>query len=320
MNIKKYLEEKKDSISKNAKRAIATGMIAASIITTGVATTGCESVESQMQEKFNDFKENFEYDYILAVKEKENKFVLFFAYQNSGETIAYNISEEQYNQVVEIVENSSKFASVDDRGIVLIHPEGFDGDKKALMEVLNDVVKKEKPFDYNDQQYLAVGDYEDKLNMLSQITKSVSGTHSFNVDEMRVSTKSPETDMTTTEDIDNDEEIENEDIDNEEEIEDNEKDFTYIYLDNQNHMSLTAEAMDVMAYSSLVSKINEFQDRDFITCNDKYYSINLNQLKAEHNSDIYDEFSTLIFDCATSSKWYITKEYNPNENAPEMAD
>lgn len=308
-DLKDYLKGKKKVILKNAKRAIATGMIAASIITTGVATTGCENTESQMQEKFNEFKENFEYDYILAAKEKENKHVLIFAYQNTGETIAYNISEEQYNQVVEIVKNSSKFASVDDRGVVLIHPEGFDGDKNALMEVLNEVVKNEKPFDYNDQQYLAVGNYEDKLNILSQMTKSVSGTNSFNVDEMRVSTKKPETDMTTREDVDD-----------EEEIEDIGKDFTYIYLDNQNHMSLTAEAMDVMAYSSIVSKINELQDRDFITCNDKYYSINLNQLKAEHNSDVYDEFSTLIFNCATSSMWYITEEYNLNENAPEMAD
>lgn len=168
MNIKKYLEEKKDNISKNAKKAVATGLTVATILAGSSALTSCDEnniedlpdvnyldLMSMIDEDINNFNEGFEYAGFMIFS-NNNNYVLSFVDEFATDNASYNITKEQFKTIKETaldleVEEGIYQESEDVIVIVndVLQLEQLDNVRK----IISDVVQKQDPYRIKQQSF-----------------------------------------------------------------------------------------------------------------------------------------------------------------------
>ena len=167
-----FKSKKENNTVETIKRMVALGLLTASIATAGLSSTACEKTPevpyeqmvSQVAEKLDEAREDLDYNYVLSVKdEKTAKCYWIFIEQISGKTIAYNITEEQFKQFGKIAKSSKDIGYDKTTGIVVMPASAvLDGNiKSKANELIYSIVENGEPFEYDDQKFMAIGDFSD---------------------------------------------------------------------------------------------------------------------------------------------------------------
>lgn len=163
MDIKKYLEEKKDNVTKKAKQVALTGLAAATILGGVAGLTGCEQKDfsdinysdmmSMLEEDFKKCYENFEYDYI-GVFENNKKYYLAFLNEETAENVSYLITRSQYKIIKNCVEilKDNKSVKVMENGAVYFLKEVLErAEVQEVRSIVGKVVDQLDPIVYEEE-------------------------------------------------------------------------------------------------------------------------------------------------------------------------
>lgn len=322
MNFNDYLKEKKNNISKNAKKAVATGLTVATILTGSSALTSCDrdniedlpdvnysDLMSMIDEDINSFNEGFEYAGFM-IGRNDNQYVLIFLDEMATDNASYNITKKQFDTIKKSVRGLSIEDGVDNinENSIVISNEILRLDTMDdIRKILADVVQKQDPYRIEQNTYsYQTEQYPNEFNCksvieeyIAELAKDHSEYNNFNIDEIII-TKDQEKNTRVTIEIRD-------------------------YYDNNN------DGIDdrYRSFEILDDKFGEklIMFLDIAVDDDEYEDIQFNDEKYVINSNIfnnYDYDKHVLFDTLLSNSLVRINMDSlidaPIENTPEMAD
>lgn len=322
MNFNDYLKEKKNNISKNAKKAVATGLTVATILTGSSALTSCDrdniedlpdvnysDLMSMIDEDINSFNEGFEYAGFM-IGRNDNQYVLIFLDEMATDNASYNITKKQFDTIKKSVRGLSiedGVNNINENSIVISNEILRLDTMDDIRKILADVVQKQDPYRIEQNTYsYQTEQYPNEFNCksvieeyIAELAKDHSEYNNFNIDEIII-TKDQEKNTRVTIEIRD-------------------------YYDNNN------DGIDdrYRSFEILDDKFGEklIMFLDIAVDDDEYEDIQFNDEKYVINSNIfnnYDYDKHVLFDTLLSNSLVRINMDSlidaPIENTPEMAD
>ena len=167
MDIKEYLNEKlkNNKVADKAKRIIATGLVAGTILT-GVGLTACEQKPNMSNEELassivnvlQEQKEGFEINNVEFGR-LENKYVMIITNTDFSSAVGYEISSAQFKKLIKLAQNmDSEYIEIAPNGEAFAITKGGieNDDLKAFNDVIYNTIQKGKTIDLS--KYIQQGE------------------------------------------------------------------------------------------------------------------------------------------------------------------